>query len=156
MSAVFGYAALSRFLLPAAAIVCVLAGIGVVWAGTALSAPFARARGRRRGRRARERRVRVAAFPALFDEVELRDHLVQELDSGDRPRRRRGRGRRVRAHRDRRRPTCLASALAWKLDVPMAAHRPLAPGSRRGRRSSGTARTGLARGRVERRFAATR
>ena len=36
MSAVLGYAALSRFLLPAAAIVCVLAGVGAVWAVTSL------------------------------------------------------------------------------------------------------------------------
>jgi hypothetical protein len=80
MSAVFGYAALSRFLLPAAALVAVLAGAGAVWAITALwrySTWIAIAVivvalvsiG-----------IRVAAFPALFDELEMRDHLVQELD----------------------------------------------------------------------------
>jgi hypothetical protein len=38
MSAVFGYAALSRFLLPGAAVVCVLAGVGVVRLFAALPA----------------------------------------------------------------------------------------------------------------------
>jgi hypothetical protein len=35
MAAVFGYAALSRFLLPAAAVLCVLAGMGTAWVVTA-------------------------------------------------------------------------------------------------------------------------
>jgi hypothetical protein len=119
MSAAFGYAALSRFLLPATAIIAVLAGAGSVWAVTAL------------WRHSTALAVgvvvialvsvgiRVGAFPALFDELKMRDHLVHELDpaieraggvdavvacgalaisSADVPR----------------------VALAWKLDVPMA------------------------------------
>ena len=42
MTAVFGYAALSRFFLPAAALLCVLAGIGVVRAWNAIPTGGAR------------------------------------------------------------------------------------------------------------------
>ena len=153
MSAVFGYAALSRFLLPAAALVAVLAGVGAVWAVAAL------------WRRAHALAVvavvvalvsvgiRVAAFPALFDELELRHHLVQELDpaiqraggadaivgcgavaisSADVPR----------------------VALAWKLGVPMAdIGRTLPDGG--GIILVGEDRTGIRReAKVERRFGA--
>jgi len=80
MSAVMGYAALSRFLLPAAAIVCILAGAGTVWAFDALRcrAPVLAvlalvvavvALG-----------VRASAFPALFEELDRRDGLVHGLD----------------------------------------------------------------------------
>ena len=80
MSAVLGYAALSRFLLPAAAVVCVLAGVGAVWAVTSL------------WRRSTLVTVvvvalavvalgpRVFAFPALVDELDTRDRLVEGLD----------------------------------------------------------------------------
>jgi hypothetical protein len=119
MSAVLGYAALSRFFLPAAAIVAVLAGAGAVWAVTALwrrSTTFAIALvavalvsvG-----------IRVAAFPALFDELEMRDHLVHELD----PAIERAVGVDAITACG---PLAISSAdvprvaLAWKLDVPMA------------------------------------
>jgi hypothetical protein len=119
MSAVFGYAALSRFLLPGAAIVTVLAGAGVVWAVTALwhrSTTLAVALvvlaivsvG-----------IRVAAFPALFDELEMRNHLVHELD----PAIARAGGADAIVGCG---PLAISSAdvprvaLAWKLDVPMA------------------------------------
>lgn len=81
MSAVFGYAALTRFFLPAAAIACVLAGAGTVWAVTTLwcRAPILAVvvvviAGIGVG-------VRASAFPALFDEVDMRDHLVHSLDT---------------------------------------------------------------------------
>jgi hypothetical protein len=153
MSAVFGYAALSRFLLPAAAMVAVLAGAGTVWAVTAL------------WRRSTwiavalivvalvSIGIRVAAFPALFEELEMRDHLVQELDpaidgaggvsallgcgavaisSADVPR----------------------VALAWKLDVPMADVQRTLP-DRGGVIVVGEDRTGRRReAKVERRFGA--
>jgi hypothetical protein len=118
MSAGFGYAALSRFFLPAAAIVAVLAGAGAVWAVTALwrhshglvvvAVVVALV----------SVGIRVAAFPALFDELEMRNHLVQELDPAiDRA----GGVDAVVACG----PLAISSsdvprvALAWKLDVPM-------------------------------------
>jgi hypothetical protein len=118
MSAVFGYAALSRFLLPAAAIVGVLAGAGAVWGARALwrhshalvviAVVVALV----------SLGIRVGAFPALFDELEMRAHLVQELDPAiDRA----GGVDAVVACG----PLAISSsdvprvALAWKLDVPM-------------------------------------
>jgi hypothetical protein len=119
MSAVLGYAALSRFLLPAAAIVAVLAGAGTVWALTALWRHSTALAVLAVVVACLSVGIRVAAFPALFDELEMRDHLVHQLDpaieraggvdaivacpalaisSADVPR----------------------VALAWKLDVPMA------------------------------------
>jgi hypothetical protein len=119
MSAGFGYAALSRFFLPAVAIVAVLAGAGAVWGVTAL------------WRRSIALAVavvlialvsvgiRVAAFPALFDELGMRDHLVHELD----PAIARAGGVDAIVACD---AVAISSAdvprvaLAWKLDVPMA------------------------------------
>ena len=127
MSAVFGYAALSRFLLPGAAILCVLAGIGVVrlFALAPAGGP----------------RVAVAVMvvavavpllvwradgiPGQFDEVAARDHEVDGLD---------------RAIRAAGGPDAVTAcgrvaidnadvprvAAAWKLDLPLAAvHRGL-------------------------------
>ncbi|MEO1057629.1 MAG: hypothetical protein AAFY28_12005, partial [Actinomycetota bacterium] len=81
MAIVFGYAALSRFLLPAAAVVCALAGAGFVGvvmsvraprARTALavglilvSAPFAV--------------VRANGLPAVWDEVEFHDDIGNDV-----------------------------------------------------------------------------
>jgi hypothetical protein len=119
MSAAFGYAALSRFLLPAAALVAVLAGAGTVWALTALWRHSTALAVMAIAIACVSIGIRVAAFPALFDELEMRNHLVHQLDpaidgaggvdalvacpalaisSADVPR----------------------VALAWKLDVPMA------------------------------------
>jgi hypothetical protein len=83
MTAQFGYAALSRFFLPAAVIVCVLAGIGTVWLWqwlapriswvlatvllVALFAPFVA--------------VRAAGVPEVFREVEARQQLMDGLDT---------------------------------------------------------------------------
>ena len=121
MTTVFGYAALSRFFLPAAALLCVLAGIGVVrvWAAIpagaarawiiaalviasiALSAP------------------RVLGSGAVIAEVEARERIVSGLD--------------VAVERAGGRRAVLSCgrvvvdgggvpqlALAWKLDVALA------------------------------------
>lgn len=155
MSAVFGYAALSRFLLPSAVIVCVLAGAGAVWAITDLrrrsTAVAAAAVAALLAVALVSVGIRVAAFPALFDELRMRDHLVDELDpaidraggveaivgcgalaisSADVPR----------------------VALAWKLDVPMAHVRRSLP-ARGGVIFVGHGTTGAAReARIEARF----
>ncbi len=83
MAAVLGYAALSRFLLPTAALLCVLAGIGTVWIWRALATrtagvvaavillavgvPFLveRARG----------------FPTVVEEMRERDRIIGGLDA---------------------------------------------------------------------------
>jgi hypothetical protein len=119
MSAVFGYAALSRFLLPAAALVCVLAGAGTVWAVTSLWHRHALLGALVIAVVIASVAVRASAFPALFDELETRDRLVQGLDPAIDA---------VRATHAM--TTCgvvaIASdevpriALAWKLDLPMA------------------------------------
>ena len=119
-SAVFGYAASSRFLLPAAAVVCVLAGVGAVWAVTSLwrrstlvtvvvVALVAVVLG-----------ARMSAFPALADEVEMRDRLVQGLGPAIE---RAGGADTVDdcgtvAIRILRRTACRAAA--WKLALPLA------------------------------------
>jgi hypothetical protein len=82
MSAIFGYAALSRFLLPGAAILCVLAGIGVVRLFALIPAGGLRA--------AVAIVVMVVSVPLLvwradgipgqFDEVADRAHEVDGLD----------------------------------------------------------------------------
>ena len=81
MAIIFGYAALSRFLLPAAALVCVLAGFGLVQAVrlvsqprlrialvagiVATSAPFII--------------VRASGLPAVWNEVQFHDDLGTDL-----------------------------------------------------------------------------
>jgi hypothetical protein len=76
MSIGLGYAALSRFYLPAAAVLCVLAGIGaarlvdgrpvVAVAALVVTLPFAA--------------PRLAAFPSLVDEFRVRHDLDRGLD----------------------------------------------------------------------------
>ncbi len=81
MAIVFGYAALSRFLLPAAAVVCALAGAGFVQAARSITSP-----------RARVALVaglvvvsapfvvvRAAGLPTVWDEVQFHDDLGQDL-----------------------------------------------------------------------------
>ena len=120
-SAVFGYAALSRFLLPAAAVVCVLAGVGAVWAVTSLwrrstlvTVVVVALAGRR------TRGARCPPSPSLVDE--RRD--ARPAGTGSRPRdrarRRRRHGRRLR-HRSRSRPpTCRGVASCGSLALPLA------------------------------------
>ncbi|MBM3659871.1 MAG: hypothetical protein FJW95_10275 [Actinobacteria bacterium] len=121
MGAALGYAALSRFLLPGAVVVCVLAGVGAV-----------RVAARLRSRRAQVVAVvvlvvlvapavvwRATGIVGQVDDVVTRDHQVDDLDAaitaagGDLAVEACGRI----AARDAGVPRV---ALAWKLDVPMA------------------------------------
>ncbi|MEM9516948.1 MAG: hypothetical protein AAGA42_19025 [Actinomycetota bacterium] len=120
MAIVFGYAALSRFLLPAAAVMCVLAGAGYVRAVStvrasrvrvalavgliAVSAPFVVAR--------------AAGLPAVWDEVRFHDDIEQDLHAtidviGFDP-------ATTSCAKIAVEPTSqLQPATAWKLDVPL-------------------------------------
>jgi len=129
MTALFGYAALSRFLLPAAVLVCVLAGIGTVWAWQAMAtrvpavlaavalvlvfAPFVA--------------VRAGGVPELLREAEHRQRLMDGLDTAIEAAG--GRDAVVRCGRvaidDR---GSAAVALAYKLDLPMREIRPAVDG----------------------------
>jgi hypothetical protein len=120
MSALFGYAALTRFLLPGAALVCVLAGVGLVRAFEAMTTG--------RSRAVLVAVVLVVALPLVlvravgvgevFDEMRTRDGTVSELDDV--------------IHRAGGRDVVVACgsvsiddpgvarrALAWKLDAPV-------------------------------------
>jgi hypothetical protein len=120
MSALFGYAALTRFLLPGAALVCVLAGVGFVRAFEAVTT--------RRGRAVLAVVVIMVGLPfvlvravgvgEVFDEMRTRHREVAALD--DVIERAGGRDAVVRCGRvaidD---PGVARRALAWKLDAPV-------------------------------------
>jgi hypothetical protein len=122
MSALFGYAALTRFLLPGAALVCVLAGVGFVRAFEAVTT--------RGGRAALAAVVILVALPfvvvravgvgEVFDDMRTRHRVVNELD--DVVERAGGRDALVEcgpvAIDD---PGVARRALAWKLDAPVGA-----------------------------------
>ena len=127
MTAVFGYAALSRFLLPGAALLCVLAGIGAVRAYQSIV--------RRGGRVAFVVilllvglpfvAVRASGIRSGFQEMRTRDRVISDLD--DVVEQAGGRDRIVGCGRVAISDLGVSRvALAWKLDVPISAtHRSL-------------------------------
>lgn len=131
MGAVFGYAALPRFLVPGAALLCVLASIGAAWAWNALTArPYGAIAG-----------VvlvvvgapfvvhRAARIPAVLDEVTSRAELIDGLDTAIA--RAGGRDAIVACGRVAIEDYGIAKvALAWKLDLPIRAVRPARDGAR--------------------------
>jgi hypothetical protein len=120
MSVLLGYAALSRFLLPAAAVLCVLAGVGVVrvvGSARAGTARFALA-GLVVLASVPAVAVRAGSLTTVADGVESRDHLEHELDlaleRAGGPDAVLACGRLAVSQSDVPRV-----AMAWKLDVPL-------------------------------------
>ena len=119
--ACFGYAALSRFLLPARRVLCVLAGVGVVRLFERLPTGRARrGRGPDRDRCAPARRAGAAtASAARSTEVADRATEVENLDAVIDARRRRRRRRCAAGVSSIDDPGVPRVAAAWKLDVPL-------------------------------------